>query len=83
MFQLHHTSVSSLHHVYCAVLSSFTMGIISVLSSSQQIDVLLSTRYLWYDSDLFSMGSSEVDGTLALVSFLPFIISGWGVMVQV
>ena len=28
VFQLYNTSVLSLHHVYCAVLSSFTMDII-------------------------------------------------------
>ena len=33
-FQLHHIPVSSLHHAYCAVSSSFTTGIIFVLSSS-------------------------------------------------
>ena len=37
MFQLHHIPVSSLHHAYCAVLSSFTMSIIFVLSSSPQV----------------------------------------------
>ena len=62
VFQLHHTynSVSSLHHAYCAVLSSFTMGIISVLSSSPWIVVLLWTWSFWYDSDSFSGDSSEV-----------------------
>ena len=47
------------------------------------IDVLLWTWSFWYDFDSFSVDSSEVGGTLALVSFLSFIISGWGVMVHV
>ena len=79
VFQLHHTSVSSLHHAYCAVLSSFTMGTISVLSSSPWIDVLLWTWSFWYDFDLSSVDSSEVGGILALCHFclLSFQVGVW------
>ena len=58
VFQLHHTPVSSLHHAYCAVLSSLTMGIVFVLSSSPWVLFPFQVFHHVSLALLFSLSSS-------------------------
>ena len=57
VFQLHHTPVPSLHHAYCAVLSSFTMGIVFVLSSSPWVLFPFQVFHHGSLASLFSLSS--------------------------